>query len=940
MNVEAVANLIRTFGAHWLFFEAITALIAAMTGAITLRLGRQALPEERWIRYFGWGFVIFAYQYAASTAQGLIDLFKLPLPTLTLDAVEGFQRLASGCNNVVFLAAGLALWRPGWRPSRKYWALASAVALVSVLMNWMQWFAPWHRSLDGIFSAVTLGFLGIAFYVNASPRRRWGLLALATLGAFLYALINLAFASAPAFVTGRLWSDWAEQISFSLGTPTKGIHPKLGLYIDSLLIALTLPFKILLSFAGFALVMRAMVPISPRELSNVLEGVGRSELDYFSGNGIVRSIGESFSADSARICYRRPGLKEGTITQWAWPESNGLSLGAPLPPANDGREGQVLASGQTISTPAWGHVPSGQWSWSRHPEAHSLIATPIFFQGTVIGCLTVEWRIPYSFTNTAILLAERSAAMLGPVIESRRKLEALVFWSRRLQESGVETNPPGYLNLAKILASLVHETLSPIAVSLWLKVGFAPVWAVAGNGGARAGSPDDLPFGGLEQLLRELGEEESTRLEEADIKFGTTSIGTLAILWPEIKPPLIRPLIRSDALHLQSIAHLIANTVLRNADADFSRMLSVLQADLAAAQSLEEWSDAVVRTVLSAGPIWALIVNDQSGFYGNGLPDLVKEYSSQAEEERFIWSQRLDQPRAGTRHLVRIFLPRSNAQLWLGISNPELKPELESFWPWRSFLERLAEAADASLSGLIKSAELHRVKKETGEIQGLLRSTVDSGAFIHEMRNIARNFSLAAQSLDGARRRGELTASIDIEADILDMRRSAERLHGLADAVLKPSAMDGRLVYPLSELVHEVHNLYAPILKQRRIDFLEEVPRTLEVATPSYAVHLALVSLISNSIDAIKEDGRIRVVARPPLDGFVDCDVIDSGPGIQLPDPQVVFDLGQSTKGSGGMGLFMVRQLLEAVGAKIQLTNPTPGQTTFTIHLRLAFRRD
>lgn len=936
MNVDVLAKLISTVAAQRLFFDAITALVAGMLGLIALRLGSRALREERWIQYFGGGFLIFAVQYAVPSLVGLNALFGRPVPDSLSLGVEWFQRLLSGANNVVFLAAGLALWKPGWRPRLRYWILASAIALLSVLMDWAGWFAPWHRSLDGIFSALAVGSLGVAFYVNASPRRRWWLGVFATSGALLYALLSLAFATVPAFAAGKVEPGLARQISDALGAPPGSIHPQLGPDLDSFLIAIALFLKALLALGGFALILRALVPISPRELGKILDGVSRGDLDYFSGDGIVQVVGRSLSADGARICFRLPGMGGREVTQWAWPNRADLAPVVPLPPPDDGREGEVLATGRTLSNPAWESSRAGGWRWWRRWwQARSLIATPVLFQGTVIGCLTVEWDRPRGFTNTAVPLAERLAEMLGPVIESRRRLEALVFWSRRLQELKLETSPPGYKNLASILASLVHETLSPLAVSLALKVGFAPVWAAAGDGGAHAGFPDDLPFGGLEQVLRELGTEDSTRIEMVDIKFGTTPIGSLTVLWPEIKPPLIRPLIRSDVLHLQSITPLIANIVLRLAEADFSRMLSDLQVDLTTVQRLEEWSAAVVKTVLWAGPIWVLTELEDGELHGNGLPELVKEHSAQAEGKSLIWHTRLQQPQAGTHHLVRVLLQKSQAKLWLGVSNPELEPELESAWPWRSFLERLAEAADASLSGLSTSAELHKVRKEAGQIQGLLQSTVDSGAFIHEMRNIARNFKFAAQALDLARHRGKLTASIDIEADILSMQRSAERLYGLADAVLKPSALDGRLVYPLDELVHEVHSLFEPILRQHRIIFLEAVPPNLEIATPSYAVHLALVSLVSNSIDAIQSDGTIRIAGEPPRNGTVACQVIDSGPGIQLPDPESVFELGTSTKeGTGGKGLFMIRQLLSSVGAEIHLTDPAPRQTTFTLNLR------
>jgi len=501
-----------------------------------------------------------------------------------------------------------------------------------------------------------------------------------------------------------------------------------------------------------------------------------------------------------------------------------------------------------------------------------------------------------------------------------------------------------FRDVAQFLATSLYETLCPLALGLSMNIGFSPVWAVAGMKGVASGFLKDLDSADLEPKLRDLAGSESSRIDRADVKFGLTTIGVLTILWPEIDPlnPLSSTLVRSDPLHLESLLPSIANAVMRSAEVAFFHHLNDLQSVLIQIKTPEEWISAIESTIRGAMLEWVLAELPAGVYLGHGPNDVVEKWRADAPEDQPLWHRPIAISSSDARHLVRLILPGCEVKLWIGVKNPGLKPELEEAWPWRGFLERLAGAAGAAWVGMSKSEELVKVRHEAGQIQGLLQSTVDTGTFIHEMRNIARNFKLAAQSLGEAKRLGKLQASIDIEKDIEDMQRSAERLHGLADNVLKPSALVGRLIYPLADVVQEVADLYEPILHQNDIVLLNEVPADLEVATPSHAVHVAFVSLISNSIDAIVSGGTIRIVGVPSSpNGQVLCHVIDDGPGIRLADPETVFEFGTSTKrDTGGVGLFMIKKLIESVDAEIVLTDARMGQTTFTLQLRSTPRKD
>lgn len=86
-----------------------------------------------------------------------------------------------------------------------------------------------------------------------------------------------------------------------------------------------------------------------------------------------------------------------------------------------------------------------------------------------------------------------------------------------------------------------------------------------------------------------------------------------------------------------------------------------------------------------------------------------------------------------------------------------------------------------------------------------------------------------------------------------------------------------------------------------------------------------LENLIRNAVEHGGEDVAVRVGALP--DGFY---VEDDGPGIPEDDRESVFELGYSQSNDGtGFGLSIVRQIAEAHGWKVEVTEGTDGGARF-----------
>jgi signal transduction histidine kinase len=105
-------------------------------------------------------------------------------------------------------------------------------------------------------------------------------------------------------------------------------------------------------------------------------------------------------------------------------------------------------------------------------------------------------------------------------------------------------------------------------------------------------------------------------------------------------------------------------------------------------------------------------------------------------------------------------------------------------------------------------------------------------------------------------------------------------------------------------------------------------------------VRQALVNLIGNAVDAMREGGNLRIHVLPvSLNGveYARLTVADTGGGIRKEIRHNLFKQFFTTKGSGGtgLGLWLTRDIVEKNGGKLRFRSRTeaPSGTVFTIYL-------
>ncbi|MBR1252601.1 HAMP domain-containing histidine kinase [Bradyrhizobium sp. AUGA SZCCT0240] len=176
----------------------------------------------------------------------------------------------------------------------------------------------------------------------------------------------------------------------------------------------------------------------------------------------------------------------------------------------------------------------------------------------------------------------------------------------------------------------------------------------------------------------------------------------------------------------------------------------------------------------------------------------------------------------------------------------------------------------------------------------------------------------------------------DIRRDDLRASEVIRRLRG----VLKKTPFE-MIELDVNETVREVLGFVSTLAHGREIQ-LSYAPTSVDLRIKGDPVQLqqVILNLMINAMDAISEaESRKREISvTTNLSGaFVEIRVGDTGPGIPAENLNKVFDPFFSTKPQGmGMGLAIVRTIVEAHHGKISAENRPSGGALFTIRLPIA----
>lgn len=176
------------------------------------------------------------------------------------------------------------------------------------------------------------------------------------------------------------------------------------------------------------------------------------------------------------------------------------------------------------------------------------------------------------------------------------------------------------------------------------------------------------------------------------------------------------------------------------------------------------------------------------------------------------------------------------------------------------------------------------------------------------------------------------------------IERTAQQALDLVSNVLDASALDGRPITPrlhpvrLDELVGDVTDRYRHAAAAANIRLESEIADGMPPAdVDGQLIARALGNLISNAIKYGGNGGSVRV-STAASNGRVSISVSDSGAGIARDELPLLFRRYSRTSSArgiegSGLGLFIVRCIVEAHRGRVQVAS-TPGKgSTFTLEL-------
>ncbi|WP_152051451.1 response regulator [Tautonia marina] len=219
----------------------------------------------------------------------------------------------------------------------------------------------------------------------------------------------------------------------------------------------------------------------------------------------------------------------------------------------------------------------------------------------------------------------------------------------------------------------------------------------------------------------------------------------------------------------------------------------------------------------------------------------------------------------------------------------------------------------------------------------------------HELRN-----PLAAMAYGVALLHNSARQEPRDEDDVLPiLERQVAHMRWLVDDLLDVARVErGRIVLrsrsiDLAQVAEQAVRVVQPSISelQHRLE-LTISPRPLWVQADPIRLEQVLVNLLTNAAKYTPSGGRIVLNGRPDPEhpGQVRIDVIDNGVGLDAEMRERVFDLFAQAdrsldrqQGGLGIGLTLVRRLVELHSGTVEVASEGPGQgSTFTVRLPAA----
>lgn len=172
---------------------------------------------------------------------------------------------------------------------------------------------------------------------------------------------------------------------------------------------------------------------------------------------------------------------------------------------------------------------------------------------------------------------------------------------------------------------------------------------------------------------------------------------------------------------------------------------------------------------------------------------------------------------------------------------------------------------------------------------------------------------------------------------------AAKKLSELVTNILKINKLENQEIFPLSEPLDEQLRecvlAFEELWEKKDILFIGDDIEDVEVNYDKSLLQLVWNNLISNAVKFTEEGGKVTISLKA-ADGFAVVTIKDTGCGMSEETAAHIFDkfyqgdTSHSTEGNG-LGLTLVKKVINAVGGKISAVSQQDEGTTFIIKLKI-----
>lgn len=205
-----------------------------------------------------------------------------------------------------------------------------------------------------------------------------------------------------------------------------------------------------------------------------------------------------------------------------------------------------------------------------------------------------------------------------------------------------------------------------------------------------------------------------------------------------------------------------------------------------------------------------------------------------------------------------------------------------------------------------------------------------STAVAHSLRNPLANIRSSAEL-------AQVMPSQPAVRNITDIITQVDRMSGwISDLlqILRPLRGEAENVNLVS-VTREAVSRFEPQLQQFQIQTVLNVFGTIDVISHRLLLGQVLNSVLANAIEAMPEGGELRVSLERTSLVEVVLFIDDTGPGLSRQQEMSAFKSFYTTRQGGvGIGLVMVRQVMEHLGGEASLLNLEPQGTRVSLRFR------